>query len=79
MKVSIPLSEYFCFSFQDLYRILLEAESEGILGDVKMAEVEKLILNPDSEKKSRTPLGDVNVMKLESNVPKKIIDDIDLD
>ena len=31
---------------QDLYRILLKAESEGILHDVDMAEVEKLILCP---------------------------------
>ena len=39
-------------SFQDLYRILLEAESEGILEDVDMMEVEKLILDPKAEMKS---------------------------
>ena len=37
---------HFLFSLQDLYRILLKAESEGILYDVDMAEVEKLILCP---------------------------------
>ena len=41
-------SETSClFSFQDLYRILLEAESEGILTGVDMAEVEKFILDPE--------------------------------
>ena len=44
-----------------------------------MTEVEKLILDPDPEKKTRRPLGDVNVIKMKSNVQKKIIDDIDLD
>ena len=34
--------------FQDLYRVLLEAESEGILDDVDMTEVEKLILGSKS-------------------------------
>ena len=37
--------------FQDLYRNLLEAESEGILDDVDMAEVEKFILDPKSAKR----------------------------
>ena len=37
--------------FQDLYRVLLEAESEGILEDVDMTKVEKLILNPKGDKK----------------------------
>ena len=32
---------------QDLYRVLLEAESEGILDDTNMFEVEKLILNQE--------------------------------
>ena len=40
------------FSLQDLYRILLEAESEGILGDVDMTQVEKLILDPKTELES---------------------------
>ena len=39
-------------SFQDLYRILLEVESEGILEDVDMTKVEKLILDPKAEMKS---------------------------
>ena len=34
---------------KDLYRILLTAESEGILDDVDMTRVEKLILDPKSE------------------------------
>ena len=34
------------FTLQDLYRKLLEAESEGILDDVDMTKVEKLILYP---------------------------------
>ena len=34
-------------NFQDLYRILLKAESEGILDDVDMTQVEKLILDPE--------------------------------
>ena len=38
----------FCYFFQDLYRKLLEAESEGILDNVDMLEVEKLILGPES-------------------------------
>ena len=48
-------------SFQDLYRILLEAESEGILEDVDMTKVEKLILDPKAEMKSvgTYPHGDV--------------------
>ena len=33
------------YSFQDLYRKLLEAESEGILDDIDMFEVEKLIFS----------------------------------
>ena len=32
--------------FQDLYRKLLEAESEGILEDADMTKVERLILDP---------------------------------
>ena len=36
-------------AFQGLYRILLEAESKGILEDVAMTKVEKLILDPDPE------------------------------
>ena len=39
--------------FQDLYRVLLEAESEGVLDDVDMTKVEKLILDPDKDKKWR--------------------------
>ena len=35
-----------------MYRILLEAESEGILDDVDMTEVEKLILDPKEELES---------------------------
>ena len=35
--------------FQDLYRALLEAESEGILDDVNMTEVERLILDSGPE------------------------------
>ena len=35
-----------------MYRKLLEAESDGILGDVDMVEVEKLILDPKVEMKS---------------------------
>ena len=35
-----------CIFFQDLYRILLEAESKGGLEGVDMTEVEELILNP---------------------------------
>ena len=35
-----------------MYRILLEAESEGILDDVDMMEVEKLILDPKTELES---------------------------
>ena len=38
--------------FQDLYRKLLEAESDGILHDVDMLEVEKLILDPKGEMES---------------------------
>ena len=45
-QVYFPYNKYFSFSFQDLYRVLLEAESEGILDDVDMAKVEKLILDP---------------------------------
>ena len=37
-----------CVCFQDLYRILLEAKSEGILDDVDMLEAEQLILNPEA-------------------------------
>ena len=36
--------------FQDLYRVLLEAESAGIMDDVDMTKVEELILNPEGEK-----------------------------
>ena len=39
-------------SFQDLYRVLLEAESEVILDDVDMTQVEKLILDPKAELES---------------------------
>ena len=74
-----PCQSFLFFSFQDLYRILLEVESKGTLDDVNMTRVEKLILDPDPNNRSRTSLGDVNVMKLKSNVKKKIIDDIDLD
>ena len=38
------------FLFQDLYRALLEAESEGNLDDVDMLEVERQILNPEKDK-----------------------------
>ena len=38
----------FSFLFQDLYRKLLEAESEGILDDVDMLGVEKLILDSEA-------------------------------
>ena len=41
----------FLWSFQDLYRVLLEAEIDGILEDVDMAKVEKLILDPNRDKK----------------------------
>ena len=51
--------------FQDLYRVLLEAESEGILDDVDMTKVEKLILDPKAEMK---PLG-------RSRVPRNLHDD----
>ena len=34
----------FLCSFQDLYRVLLEAESDGILKDVDLDKVEDLIL-----------------------------------
>ena len=57
--------------------MLLEAESAGIMDDVDMTAVEKLILDPET--KSRRLLGDVDVMKLKSNVQKKLIDDIELD
>ena len=39
------------FMFQEFFRILLEAQSEGILDDTDMAEVERLILDPKMEKK----------------------------
>ena len=35
-----------------MYRVLLEAESEGILHDVDMLEVQKLILNPKAQLES---------------------------
>ena len=37
--------------FQDFYQKLLEAESEGILEDVDMTGVEKLILDPNRDRK----------------------------
>ena len=40
-----------CISFQDLYRVLLEAESAGIMDDVDMTQVEKQILEPKTDKK----------------------------
>ena len=44
MSLTLPHSETsIVFPFQDLYRALLEAESEAILYDVNMTEVEKLI------------------------------------
>ena len=51
------------FSFQDLYRKLLEAESEGILDDVDMAKVEKMILDPKAEMKSVEHPRNVDEMK----------------
>ena len=40
-------------SFQDLYRYLLDAESKGILDDVDMTQVERLILDPERENKDQ--------------------------
>ena len=40
---------YLPILFQDLYRILLEAELEGILEDVDMFEVEKLLFDHEGE------------------------------
>ena len=51
------------FSFQDLYRVLLEAESEGILDNVDMTQVEKLILDPKTEMKSVKHLRDADEVK----------------
>ena len=44
---------YVCIfiSFQDLYRVLLEAESARIMDDVDMTVVEILILDPEGEEK----------------------------
>ena len=70
----------FLFSLQDLYRILLTAESEGLLDDVNMSRVEKVLLDPELKKKSRNPSGDTDVKNLETTtVQKKLIDDLDLD
>ena len=41
------------FSFQDLYRTLLSTEWEGILEDVDMTRVEKLILDPKADQQWR--------------------------
>ena len=38
------------FQLQHLYQTLLQAESEGILENVNMTQVEKLILDPDMKK-----------------------------
>ena len=38
------------FLFQDLYRVLLTAESEGILDDVNMTQVKKLLLETERQK-----------------------------
>ena len=38
------LDMYHTCYFQDLYRVLLEADSEGILDDVDLEKVEELIL-----------------------------------
>ena len=35
------------FCFQELYRTLLKAESDGILDGIDMTKVEKLILDPE--------------------------------
>ena len=46
--MAIGISLYY---FQDLYRVLLVTESEGILDDVNIAQVEKMILTPEPENK----------------------------
>ena len=66
-------SRRYLISFQDLYRILLEADSEGMLLEVDMLGVEKLILNPGTELRT----GDGNEMK--SICQSKVIDDLELD
>ena len=50
----------FCYvSFQDFYRVLLEAESDGILKEVDMIQVEKLILDPNRDKRYGVSYEDV--------------------
>ena len=67
--------------FQDLYRVLLEAESAGIMDDVDMTQVEKLILDPTAADTSRRPLGNTAAPKVKkkSILPPTVIDDIELD
>ena len=70
----------FVFSLQDLYWILLTAESEGLLDDVNMSMVEKILFDPELKKESRNPSGDTDVKNLETTtVQKNLIDDLDLD
>ena len=56
-------SYYCCYSiqnlfinFQDLYRILLEADSERMLEDVDMVKVEKLLLTSKAEAQTENRL-----------------------
>ena len=55
-------------SFQDLYRKLLQAESDGILEDVNMLEVEKLILDPEAKKEWKFLHSTVNLFFLKSDL-----------
>ena len=56
------------YNFQDFYRKLLEAESEGNLDDVDMLEVEKWIFNHEAEMKSVELQHDVDVAELEEAI-----------
>ena len=62
------------YNFQDFYRKLLEAETEGNLDDVDMLEVEKWIFNHEAEVKSVEGQRDVDVVELE-----EVIGDFELD
>ena len=47
LTFNVDLAHYIIF--QDLYSVLVKSEAEGLLGDVNMLEVEKLILNPKAK------------------------------
>ena len=67
--------------FQDLYSVLLEAESAGIMDDVDLTKVEKLILDPKADDTSRRPLGNTAAPKVKkkSILSPTVIDGIELD